>query len=446
MVHKENYLKQILRDWDWLLVIAVAPILIFPRAEYAWLLLLYPLILGLQWWSSGQVLPLTPFNPAVLVLSIMMVISIFITPDPLNSLGKLAGLLLGMLIFFTVVRHNKTRKGLKQALGLYIVAGIGVSVVSLFTTSWLPSRSIKLTNLLSRLPIRLTGLLGAENGINVNELAGALLWVVPLVVMAACALLVEPRWFASRSGRGKIRAKQMVAWSFLLFIGILMCVGVLVLSQSRDGFLAIAATSPILLILIAKGKYRYWIMGFFVIFMLAGIILINHIGLQVILDHFFQRLPAEGTAGSVDALFGRVEIWKQAVAAIHDHPLTGLGMNMFRKSFYVRDLAFPNPGLDIAHAHNELLQASLDLGFPGLVGFLALYAVSLGILARRIRENGAVRLLSIGLLGGLLAHFLFGLTDAVAMGAKPGFLFWWLLGLVCGFYSGNKPIKVLAYD
>ena len=40
----------------------------------------------------------------------------------------------------------------------------------------------------------------------------------------------------------------------------------------------------------------------------------------------------------------------------------------------------------------------------------------------------------LGLGGGLLAHAIYGLTDAVALGAKPGILFWMLLGLVAGLY------------
>jgi hypothetical protein len=33
---------------------------------------------------------------------------------------------------------------------------------------------------------------------------------------------------------------------------------------------------------------------------------------------------------------------------------------------------------------------------------------------------------------GLLAHALFGLADAVALGARPGFTMWLLLGLLAG--------------
>ena len=41
----------------------------------------------------------------------------------------------------------------------------------------------------------------------------------------------------------------------------------------------------------------------------------------------------------------------------------------------------------------------------------------------------------IGLGGGLLAHLIYGMTDAVALGAKPGVLFWMLLGLICGLHA-----------
>jgi len=75
---------------------------------------------------------------------------------------------------------------------------------------------------------------------------------------------------------------------------------------------------------------------------------------------------------------------------------------------------------------------------------VALYVGALAMLARTMQAGGAVRLLALGLLGGLLAHFIYGMTDAVALGAKPGFLFWWLLGMVYGLYEQSRPAKVKA--
>ncbi len=138
-----------------------------------------------------------------------------------------------------------------------------------------------------------------------------------------------------------------------------------------------------------------------------------------------------------------MEIWSRAVWAIQDVPLTGLGMNVFRSAV---NLLYPTflvtAGVDMGHAHNELLQAALDLGLPGLVGFLALYVGAVGMLVPSMRAGGVQRLLALGLLGGLLAHFLFGLIDAVSLGAKPGFLFWWLLGMVFGLYDQSRGVRV----
>jgi len=34
----------------------------------------------------------------------------------------------------------------------------------------------------------------------------------------------------------------------------------------------------------------------------------------------------------------------------------------------------------------------------------------------------------------LFAHIVYSMTDAVALGAKPGFLFWMLLALIVGLF------------
>jgi putative inorganic carbon (HCO3(-)) transporter len=418
--------------------------MLFPQPERAWTLLLYPLVLGLQWWAWGAVLPVTPLNPAILLLAIMTGVSNFITPDPASSLVKIAGILLGMLVFFTGVRHSRTRHGWKGTLGLFATASMGVAMVGLLGTSWLPSRLPGINALLSRLPVHLTGLPGAEAGINVNELAGALLWVVPVLAMASLALLADPKWFASLSGRGKLHRSRLVAWAFLLVVPMVICTGILVLTQSRDGYLAMAIACPVLLLFVARGKSRYLVASLLMVGVVAGAVLINHVGIEPTLNQLFGSLPAKGTAFSVSTMYGRAEIWKTAVHAIREKPLTGLGMNVFRKAIYQLDPTFKNPGFDIAHAHDEFFQAALDLGLPGLVGFIALYIGAAGMLVPAIRGKGAWRLLALGLLVGLLAHFLFGITDAVALGAKPGFLFWWLLAMACGLYEQNRAGGTLA--
>jgi putative inorganic carbon (HCO3(-)) transporter len=128
-----------------------------------------------------------------------------------------------------------------------------------------------------------------------------------------------------------------------------------------------------------------------------------------------------------------------------------MGMGTFRR---VAPVLYPffmiSPDKDVAHAHNLFLQTGLDLGIPGLIATISLWIgafVMLLIVYNRSSEKiialgMSARPLALGLAGGLLAHGVYGLTDAVALGAKPGFLWWWLLALIAGLFrlqvSGNR--------
>jgi O-antigen ligase len=175
---------------------------------------------------------------------------------------------------------------------------------------------------------------------------------------------------------------------------------------------------------------------------IGSLILVQQIGWEAIRDKVTESLPIDVSAFSFNTMNMRVEIWSHGVWAIKDVPLTGLGMNVFRTGVHILYPTFQSrAGYNLGHAHNELLQAALDLGLPGLVGLLAVYAGAFGMLIPSIRSRGVWRLLALGLFGGLLAHFLFGITDAVALGAKPGFLFWWLLGMVYGLYDQCNAVE-----
>jgi len=56
-------------------------------------------------------------------------------------------------------------------------------------------------------------------------------------------------------------------------------------------------------------------------------------------------------------------------------------------------------------------------------------------------SSSGLKALALGLGGGLLAHAFFGLTDAVILVAKPGVLFWMLLGLVAGLYQEQRKLR-----
>lgn len=443
MLHRTQKFRELVRRWDWLLIVVIAPVALFPDARQVWALLAIPLVLVVQGLAWGGVLPITPLNPAMLLLAIMVGVSTFVTPDLANSLGKIAGTLYGMAVYFCVVRHTQTKQGWRGSLVFFVLAGVGVALLGLAGTNWVIDKNFGLNALTALLPARLVGLPGAEAGIHPNELAGALLWVIPVIFMTGLALVSEPDWFSSKTKRFALHFAEFSGWAVFLIVAFLMAMGVLVLTQSRGGYLAIAVTGLMLMVLIPRWPRRWWVIGLLAVGGIACLILVGFLGWETILNKVIDSLPVGTSAFSLKTLNMRGEIWSRAVWAIKDVPLTGLGMNVFRSGVHILYPTFQvSASYNLGHAHNELLQAALDLGLPGLVGYLALYVGALGMLARSMRSGGAQRLFALGLVGGLLAHFIFGSIDAVALGAKPGFLFWWLLGMVVGVYNQSRAVKV----
>jgi putative inorganic carbon (HCO3(-)) transporter len=131
-----------------------------------------------------------------------------------------------------------------------------------------------------------------------------------------------------------------------------------------------------------------------------------------------------------------MEFWSSGIHAIHDFPLTGMGMNGFRKLMPTRYPTSLTGTRDMAHAHNSFLQAALDLGIPGLIAYAAIWMVTAVLLITVYRRSGVpvYRILAGGLGAGLIAQFIFGIFDAIPLGSKVGVLFWLTLALAGGLH------------
>ena len=149
-------------------------------------------------------------------------------------------------------------------------------------------------------------------------------------------------------------------------------------------------------------------------------------------------------AGNVS---GRMELWSRALYGIQDFPITGMGMNAFRKVMPVLYPTFlTSPDFDVAHAHNHLLQAALDLGTPWtgrLSRDLAGRRRAAGSCVPSRWSDPLYRLMAGGLGAGLIAHFVFSMTDAIPLGAKVGVLFWLTLALVVSLHRVALAGEVL---
>jgi putative inorganic carbon (HCO3(-)) transporter len=223
--------------------------------------------------------------------------------------------------------------------------------------------------------------------------------------------------------------------------------GVLLLTQSRGALLAYVVTL-FFLVLMAIRRHRR-LVGLTLFLVGLAVLLVIWAEPERILTALVDPVAGGETLGttlSATTLELRLEIWQRAYYAIGDFPVAGIGMNSFRR---VAPILYPfftdYPVGDIAHAHNQLLQTALDLGLPGLTAYLAIWLGSAAMLWQswyRAADDW-LRALALGLAASLLAFSIYGLTDAVALGARPQFLFWVLLGLVAGLYrlSGLKGVE-----
>lgn len=408
------------KDMMVVVLLLAAPFLLFPRGYGLLALMALPGLWGLRRLMVGRIIPRSPLDGPILVMLIMTLLSLVTTFELSFSIGKVAGLLLGIVVYYAVIDLSPDEVSLRRLLVFFILAGLGIALLGILGTRW-PDKFPLLQAVLEGLPGALRQMRGAEDGFNPNQVGGVLLFFVPL------QLMLGGYWLGRlRSSETSRKAGSFVA---LLLTGLstLITGGVLLLTQSRG------ALGGLVIGLLALAAVRTrWGKGLALAAAVALAWLLFNGSLSSLLG---PGLETEN-AGTI-SLAARVEIWSRAVEGLKDFPL-GMGMNNFRRAMPVLYPVFSvNSTGDIAHAHNHLLQAGLDLGLPGLVAYLALWlgAGFMLLQTSRYAPRPLYRAVALGLLGGLTAHFIYGLTDAVALGAKPGFVFWWALGLVAATYS-----------
>jgi len=274
----------------------------------------------------------------VAILLAMTGVGFLVNADPWLGLGKLAGIVWGVGMLIATLRLAQTRPGLILGMVLFSLVGSSITLVSLFGTRWPETKVFALDAITAHLPQLVRGLEGAADGFHPNQVAGSLLWVIPLQFGLAVAL-----WADLRGWMGKSLA------IFVGFVG-LLSVLVMLLTQSRAGYLALALGFGIAALWVLATKLRriFWIMVFLIV---VGTGLAITTVSESNLDALFASTPIEEGAVSVDTLESRVEIWSRAIFAIQDFPLTGVGLNAFRDIVHIfYPLFLLPPGVDFGHA------------------------------------------------------------------------------------------------
>ena len=408
----------------WLLAPAV-PALMFPgivprTAVVAGLLLVLFLWL-VRWVARGYVTVHTPMDIPILGLVAMLPVSLYASVNLQLSFSKLTGIILGVATFYSIVNTLRTRRDIWLMTGLLLLGGVGVSVLSLVGTHW-AAKFPALAPIYRRLPQLIRGVTRSPGGgFHPNEVGGTLILFIPLALSLLLAM-VRSRWLLTAS----------------LSLTLLITVFTFVLTQSRSAFFGLGVA------LIALGAIRNrWLRLVFGLTVIVGIILLWHFGIERV-GHLLLDVSEETVAVGTLTFAGRMEVWQRAVYMIQDFPYTGIGLNTFD---LVANVMYPffliGPEVQVIHAHNNFLQVGVDLGVLGLVAYLGLLT-AFALMAWRIyrySNDGVLQALAAGLFCGMLAHQVYGLTDAITLGAKPGIVLWAMMGLMAAIDARVLPSR-----
>lgn len=358
----------------------------------------------------------TPLDPLLVLFLVLCAINVFVAPYALIAKGT-AGLvmlgrpLMGMLLAISLADRAFRLRSIDSLILPTAMLALVVAILALVSSQW-SVKSAPFAFIIDLLPeVRDV----PQIGFNVNEIAGAMAYLTPL--MAGIAVWY---WIARPTTRMVWLYRLLASLAFwLLWLAVF-------LGQSR---LAIYGILPALLVvsvvLVPRGRWR----------MLAVLVVAVFAGIQLLLlTGAFAQQPDTILERDQDSLSSRLRMWHSGMQILEDYPLTGSGLNTFRISA-VR-ARYPVAEFErIPHAHNEWVQIASDLGIPGLLVFAGWYA-TVGWMLIHSWQSGDAKAKAMGLaIGcGLAAHLVYGMGDAIPVWDRFAFVFWWLVGLALAQY------------
>lgn len=457
------------------LVLAAAPLFLFPRARYSWVGIVLGAMLVARGAISGRFLERTSLDWAIGGLGIMILATCFVVPDIEFSMGKIAGAVYGILLYYAAVAVIRTERAIKAGVYGFVLVGVALAAFGSVGAMLYPEQGFAkmLPGMADSLPKHNWALPGAEAGLNPNAVGGSLLWIIPLALFLAGAKLSKGKQVAARgsgqeaegtgslasegpkedpsespecgqglgperTGKSSRAPKHFSLWLsripgfLLLSLASLILLAALFLSQSYGAWIALILSVWLIGV---SPKWKVW--------SLAGALVLCGVIYGIApLRKAVGPLAITGTAGTGEAAptanvirvktEQRYGLWTAGIAAIRRAPVLGVGMNRLRL----------DPGITYegAHAHNQFITMGAELGIPGLVAYIAIL-VGTGWMAwvvwKRSKDRW-MRVAALGLVAGQAAFHIFGLGDAIPLGSKPNALFWVSLALLTAIYRGVR--------
>lgn len=353
--------------------------------------------------------------------------------------------LMGFWLYVYATDHSRTHRTMRWLMLVSLTGSLILAVVALTASDWVLSKASVFESIISVLPVVDYGSIVPDMFLrfNVNEIAGAIAWLCPLM---AGFMLYRPVRKADTPASLHRLDTLIAPVAGVIF---LMLFVALMLGQSRFAIAGVLiALTGIVWFGVTSWQWKYGLIA-----LLIGIGLFQG---GIVLGLFSPPEPTPvvvtdgddsgGDGNTVDdsagislsardnrSMTGRMGIWEAGLKMMLDYPLTGVGMSMYRSAVqqpaYHIDF-FDEMRTTPPHAHNEWLQAGADMGIPGILFYAIWYGLAAWMLWRGWQGGDtSQRALVLAIGGGLLAHAIYGLGDAITLWDRFKFLFWWMLAL-----------------
>ena len=415
----------------------------------------------------------------LLIILVMLSISVWVSSDPQLSMAKFSTIIGVLALFWSLATSLRRWQEVRTAGIMLALSSLGVVALALIGTEWPPSKVFYLSWFYNLLPSLISGVpRSIRGGFHPNEVGSALAMLAPLVF--GVTMLV----WAQAHGSTRVTIADLLPSTVrgylpdmlkgrrpllaALVLSLMITLFAFLLTQSRGALVGLLAG---LVFMLALHDRRVVL----VILVLVVVTTVADIGgvrgrLSRLLNSATQSSGQTGHdrltslleaanqwsrvgSGSTSTAAGRAEMWRNALEAMSDYPLTGIGLYTFPAvswANYVYDVV--SPSFQMNHAHNTYLETGVDLGIPGLLAFLFIVAVVM-IKGLRLATQGAtpdIRWLAAGLIGGLTANLVHGLVDsALPMGHKPGVIWWAMAALLIAtdrVVAGQLPVHCAIGD
>lgn len=405
--------------------ILLAPVILFPEKVPDGIFLGALAALAIPWlygalWGVDR----SPWQNRLILLVLLFLLyhlpSLWASADPRISMQRFGQNLLGIGFLAGLALPERSPAQIKRLLFLGLLAAAALAVALPFlTTMILPND--KYFAAPSFWPRQ--GLTG--DSVQHNILAGMLVALLPVGV----ALSVS----GARDYSPFPRLAQTVLAGALVSI-----LGVLVITQSRGGLLAVLV-AEILFVVIWAVRARKWILIF-------GASVVAVILAKLASMGFQQAVKLVFADSVIKTMAERQEAWSRALFMIQDFPFTGIGLGLFSK---IGSVMYPfflaSPEAPPTHSHHLILQVAVDLGLPGLVIWSAHFGAGL-VSARQSGLCSQARLLQIGLLCSLVAILVHGQMDSPLWGSKMAPIPWIVVGMLLALKGVGKACWLHSWE